>query len=564
MFSVDKTATSTDDGDCLKEEKGKGTASSKQSKPATKACKCRSMKCATCGNCNAKHCKCKANTNADEHAQNLAATAATTTTNAGAALRGLKQLHTPEIWIAEFDMAESRDDELKFNAKDEMIITHKNVSGDGWWMGYITKCDRTGAPPRTNRTGYVPSNYLEPADPDMRDAKLMAAMLSSEEYFVSNVPASSTVAASSPSPVPSSAEKSDASDSEDYCRRCDKGGEELLCCETCPAVYHLFCLEPKLTTIPEDDWYCPDCARTRAKKEHAKQKEKAKREGGGSAGGGSSESISPSSAPGKSNRIRPSTAPGGKSNSIRPSSAPGSKGNSSRPSVAPGSKSEKQSEAESSGGKKRKKARNEGTDGPSEDGRAGGSGSHDISDHAGVGAGLARSTKPRKITHVQIDSDDDSEATDLNGLGTELPVEEIEPHVPERDTSSKQTKVHIKGVEAKNRGNPQQGDGKLKAAKLHSQSQIKLLTEYKTGPAPAPGTVYEITEGGSSTSQAASTLGGVTGILYAFTERARFFFFRQEFTPEDASGTHACSLEANMRVTNGMPLGSSLSYHLTL
>jgi hypothetical protein len=34
--------------------------------------------------------------------------------------------------------------------------------------------------------------------------------------------------------------------------------------------------------------------------------------------------------------------------------------------------------------------------------------------------------------------------------------------------------------------------------------------------------------------------------------------FRQKFTPEDAIGSHACSLEANMRVTNGIPLGCPL------
>ena len=33
---------------------------------------------------------------------------------------------------------------------------------------------------------------------------------------------------------------------------------------------------------------------------------------------------------------------------------------------------------------------------------------------------------------------------------------------------------------------------------------------------------------------------------------------RQKFTLEDAIGSHACSLEANMRVTNGIPLGSPL------
>jgi hypothetical protein len=34
--------------------------------------------------------------------------------------------------------------------------------------------------------------------------------------------------------------------------------------------------------------------------------------------------------------------------------------------------------------------------------------------------------------------------------------------------------------------------------------------------------------------------------------------FRQKFTLEDAIGSHACSLEANTRVTNGIPLGSPL------
>jgi hypothetical protein len=34
--------------------------------------------------------------------------------------------------------------------------------------------------------------------------------------------------------------------------------------------------------------------------------------------------------------------------------------------------------------------------------------------------------------------------------------------------------------------------------------------------------------------------------------------FRQGFALEDAIGSHACSLEANVRVTNGIPLGSLL------
>jgi hypothetical protein len=41
---------------------------------------------------------------------------------------------------------------------------------------------------------------------------------------------------------------------------------------------------------------------------------------------------------------------------------------------------------------------------------------------------------------------------------------------------------------------------------------------------------------------------------YAGTVRV----FRQKFTFEDAIGSHACSLEASRRVTNGIPLGSPL------
>jgi hypothetical protein len=40
--------------------------------------------------------------------------------------------------------------------------------------------------------------------------------------------------------------------------------------------------------------------------------------------------------------------------------------------------------------------------------------------------------------------------------------------------------------------------------------------------------------------------------------------FLQKFTLEDAIGSTACSLEASMRVTNGIPRGNSLSYLLTL
>lgn len=45
---------------------------------------------------------------------------------------------------------------------------------------------------------------------------------------------------------------------DDHCRICHRLGN-LLCCETCTAVYHLHCIDPALTEIPEDDWQCDVC-----------------------------------------------------------------------------------------------------------------------------------------------------------------------------------------------------------------------------------------------------------------------------------------------------------------
>ncbi|CAL1541774.1 unnamed protein product, partial [Lymnaea stagnalis] len=45
---------------------------------------------------------------------------------------------------------------------------------------------------------------------------------------------------------------------DDHCRACHKLGD-LLCCETCSAVYHLACVEPPMQEVPEDDWLCSVC-----------------------------------------------------------------------------------------------------------------------------------------------------------------------------------------------------------------------------------------------------------------------------------------------------------------
>ncbi|XP_065070724.1 E3 ubiquitin-protein ligase TRIM33-like isoform X1 [Rhopilema esculentum] len=45
---------------------------------------------------------------------------------------------------------------------------------------------------------------------------------------------------------------------DDYCAVCRNGGE-LLCCDTCPRVFHLQCHVPSLTTLPSDSWSCGMC-----------------------------------------------------------------------------------------------------------------------------------------------------------------------------------------------------------------------------------------------------------------------------------------------------------------
>jgi hypothetical protein len=44
----------------------------------------------------------------------------------------------------------------------------------------------------------------------------------------------------------------------EFCRVCRDGGD-LLCCDRCPSSYHMHCLIPPMTVIPEDDWFCPRC-----------------------------------------------------------------------------------------------------------------------------------------------------------------------------------------------------------------------------------------------------------------------------------------------------------------
>ncbi|ELR20283.1 PHDfinger domain containing protein [Acanthamoeba castellanii str. Neff] len=44
----------------------------------------------------------------------------------------------------------------------------------------------------------------------------------------------------------------------DNCDSCGEGGE-LICCDRCPASFHLECLNPPLPCVPDGDWFCRAC-----------------------------------------------------------------------------------------------------------------------------------------------------------------------------------------------------------------------------------------------------------------------------------------------------------------
>lgn len=44
----------------------------------------------------------------------------------------------------------------------------------------------------------------------------------------------------------------------DMCVLCGMGGS-LLCCDGCPAAYHLRCINETSKSIPDGEWLCPEC-----------------------------------------------------------------------------------------------------------------------------------------------------------------------------------------------------------------------------------------------------------------------------------------------------------------
>ncbi|THD26034.1 Chromodomain-helicase-DNA-binding protein Mi-2 [Fasciola hepatica] len=64
--------------------------------------------------------------------------------------------------------------------------------------------------------------------------------------------------AKAPAPPPPPVASPEKDEHQEYCTECRDGGD-LICCENCPASYHMACLTPPLASIPEGVWLCPRC-----------------------------------------------------------------------------------------------------------------------------------------------------------------------------------------------------------------------------------------------------------------------------------------------------------------
>ena len=60
-------------------------------------------------------------------------------------------------------------------------------------------------------------------------------------------------------PPPPQAQKDDKTDANaDACVLCGIGGS-LVCCDACPAAYHVRCVGESSRAIGSSEWFCPEC-----------------------------------------------------------------------------------------------------------------------------------------------------------------------------------------------------------------------------------------------------------------------------------------------------------------
>mmetsp|Transcript_8549 Transcript_8549/g.25542 ORF Transcript_8549/g.25542 Transcript_8549/m.25542 type:complete len:656 (+) Transcript_8549:191-2158(+) len=104
------------------------------------------------------------------------------------------------------------------------------------WANAVTACNTYAS------LGVLTIGLLECVKKDKRDVKKGAVDDSVEDE------------------VPVAVEKETVVDkySNAECAKCGDG-DDLLCCDSCPLSYHIECLEPPLTEMPEGKWRCPPC-----------------------------------------------------------------------------------------------------------------------------------------------------------------------------------------------------------------------------------------------------------------------------------------------------------------
>lgn len=51
----------------------------------------------------------------------------------------------------------------------------------------------------------------------------------------------------------------------EVCNTCGFGGH-LLCCDSCPLLFHIECVVPPLKKVPRGKWFCPKCKMMKGEK----------------------------------------------------------------------------------------------------------------------------------------------------------------------------------------------------------------------------------------------------------------------------------------------------------
>ncbi|KAG7464102.1 hypothetical protein MATL_G00183700 [Megalops atlanticus] len=95
-----------------------------------------------------------------------------------------------------------------------------------------------------------------------------------------------------------------------YCQICRKGDNEelLLLCDGCDKGCHTYCHRPKISSIPEGDWFCPACI-SKASNQSPKNKKQPNKTGAGGAGGGAAGGVGGAAGVKKSSEVKRSKKP---------------------------------------------------------------------------------------------------------------------------------------------------------------------------------------------------------------------------------------------------------------